>query len=335
MPADALLPGPDGKLTVVTASAAMFRIDVRGLAGDSIVDRPLLRVIRGELSRPVAGVVPMPGRLFAMIPGGEPNQIVLFDPKEEQRRFRWLLVPDSVMACPPIAFAGGLLAPCENGQVLLLDPQSTENLAEPFEPELKIASPWTWRQPVAVDAKEAVLSDGDKRLYRLGVDSSREKPRLVALGEGKAAAPIASPLAVAGKVVYAADTSGTLRCFSLPSLDEGKTHHLGGSCAWGPRGFGRRVLLATDKGRLVCLDDRQDVLWRIDLRYGPLAGATWDAGKQFILASRSGVVWRVDAATGKESGKVETGCPLGSGVVEAAGRLFVGSADGCVYEVKL
>ena len=335
LPADPLLPGPEGKLTVVTASAAMFRIDVRGLSHESIVDRPLLTVIRGELSRPVASVVPMPGRLFAMIPAGEPNQIVLFDPKEEQRRFRWLLVPDSVMACPPIAWAGGLLAPCKNGQVLLLDPQSTENLAEPFEPELKSLSPWTWRQPVAVDAKEAVLSDGDKRLYRLAVDSSHARPRLVALAEGKAAAPIASPLAVAGKVVYAADTTGTLRCFSLPSLEEGKTHKLGGSCAWGPRGFGRRVLLATDKGRLVCLDDRQDVLWRIDLRYGPLAGAPWDAGKQFILASRGGVVWRVDASTGEESGKVETGCPLGSGVVEAAGRLFVGSADGCVYEVKL
>ena len=223
LPADPLLPGPEGKLTVVTAGAAMFRIDVRGLANESIVDRPLLAVIRGELARPVASVVPMPGRMFAMIPEGEPDQIVLFDPKEEQRRFRWLLVPDSVMACPPIAWAGGLLAPCKNGRVLLFDPQSTESLAEPFEPELEGLSSWTWRQPVAVDSKEAVLSDGDKRLYRLAVDSSHARPRLVALGEGKAAAPIASPLAVAGKVVYAADTTGTLRCFSLPSLDEGKT----------------------------------------------------------------------------------------------------------------
>ena len=335
LPADALLPGPDGKLTVVTASAAMFRIDVRGLAGDSIVDRPLLRVIRGELSRPVAGVVPMPGRLFAMIPGGEPNQIVLFDPKEEQRRFRWLLVPDSVMACPPIAFAGGLLAPLQNGQVLLLDPQSTENLAEPFEPELKIASPWTWRQPVAVDAKEAVLSDGDKRLYRLGVDSSREKPRLVGAGrgEGRRADRLAAGRGRQGRLCRGHVGHAPLLLVAVARRGQDapsrRVLRVGSAGLRPPRPAGHRQgppRLPRRPARRALAD--RSSLWSAGRR-------AWDAGKQFILASRSGVVWRVDAATGKESGKVETGCPLGSGVVEAAGRLFVGSADGCVYEVKL
>ena len=54
-----------------------------------------------------------------------------------------------------------------------------------------------------------------------------------------------------------------------------------------------------------------------------------------MLASTHGVVWRVDAANGEELSKIDSGCLLATGVVEVAGRLFVGSPDGCLYEVTL
>jgi outer membrane protein assembly factor BamB len=132
-----------------------------------------------------------------------------------------------------------------------------------------------------------------------------------------------------------ADSAGMLRSFTLPSLEEGKTYKLNSPCAWGPRRVGNRVMLTTDKGKLFCLDDRQELLWQVDSPYGPLAGMPWEAGDSYVLASQRGVVWRVDAATGKELSKVEAGCPLGTGVADLGGRLFVGSADGCVYEVKM
>ena len=334
-PAEPLLAGVAGRLTAVTALGAVFDLDVRGLAGPSVADQPLLALARGELLRPIGSVVAMGGGMFAMVPGGASNQIVLFDPREP-RRFRWFLLPESVLACPPIALAGGLLAPCASGRIFLLDPHSTHDLAEPFAPELAGSAPWRWQRPAAVSRDEAVISDGDRRLYRLRVAAqSGTKPRLVARGEAVSPPALASPPAVAGSTVYAVDVAGTLRSFVLPSLEEGKSFELGGGRVWGPQGFGRRVLLATAEGRLLCLGDRQNLLWQIELRHGPLAGPPWDAGRQFVLASTHGVVWRVDAANGEELSKIDSGCPLATGVVEVAGRLFVGSPDGCLYEVTL
>ena len=72
-------------------------------------------------------------------------------------------------------------------------------------------------------SREAVISDGDRRLYRLAIVAKDDgKPRLPPAG-GQDPKPIASPLAVAGSVVYAVDVGGTLRSFELPSLAEGKT----------------------------------------------------------------------------------------------------------------
>ncbi len=182
-PAEPLLAGAAGRLTAVTALGAVFDLDVRGLEGPSVADQPLLALARGELLRPIGSVVAMGGGMFAMVPGGESNQIVLFDPREP-RRFRWFLLPESVLACPPIALAGGLLAPCASGRIFLLDPHSTHDLAEPFAPELAGSAPWRWQRPAAVSRDEAVISDGDRRLYRLRVAAqSGAKPRLVARGE--------------------------------------------------------------------------------------------------------------------------------------------------------
>ena len=180
---------------------------------------------------------------------------------------------------------------CKSGRIFLLDPQSTGNLAEPFEPELKTDLAWNWRRPAAVGAREAVISDGDRRLYRLGIAANGDgRPHLSTQQEAKSPKAIASSLAVAGSVAYAVDDAGTLRSFELPSLAEGKTFKLPGGCTWGPQGVGNRVMLTTDNGQLICLDDRQNLLWQIDLTYGPLAGPPWAIAGQFILASQSGVV---------------------------------------------
>ena len=60
------------------------------------------------------------------------------------------------------------------------------------------------------------------------------------------------------------------------------------------------MMLATDNGQLLCLDDRQNLLWQIELPYGPLAGPPWAIAGQFILASQSGVVC---AWIGRRAGK--------------------------------
>jgi outer membrane protein assembly factor BamB len=336
LPSEPLPTVAEGKITALTAMGAMFRLDAAGLRGETIADQPALVIPAGKLLRPIRSVIPLSGGMFAMTSGAESSEIILFDPQEQPPRFRSLMVPSGTMACAPIALSGGLLAPCSNGQVYLLDPQSMGNMAEPFEPELKTALAWTWRVPAAVGEKDAVLSDGDKRLYRLEISTADQaKPQLIAASEAKVAKSIASPVAVAGGAAYAVDTTDTLRRFALPSLAEGKSSKLNGPCVWGPQGMGKHLLVATDKHQLLCLGDQHDVLWQVDLPYGPLVGRAWDAGDHYLFASQSGAIWRVEAATGKELGKVESGCPLGTGPVLLGERLFVGSRDGCIYEVQL
>ena len=112
-----------------------------------------------------------------MTSGADTTQIVIYDPKEQDKQFRWLLSPREMSARPGL-FAGGLLTACVNGQVFLLDPEARGDMAKPLEPVVKGVNTWEWRTPVAVDDKLAVLCDGDKRLMaiRIGSDKTARRP---------------------------------------------------------------------------------------------------------------------------------------------------------------
>ena len=103
---------------------------------------------------------------------------------------------------------------------------------------------------------------------------------------------------------------------------------------WGPYSVGKVVLAATDKGRLLAVDARQQVVWQTGLKYGPPIGTPVSSGGDIYLSSQSGVVWRVAAADGKELGRVDAGCPLGTGPLLLGSRLIVGGHDGSLLEVK-
>ena len=87
------------RLTAVTALGALFQIDVAKFRGAEILDRPTLAIPAGKLVRPVRCVVPLGEGRFVMTFGGDSNQIIAFDPQEEEKRFRWLITPRSAMSC--------------------------------------------------------------------------------------------------------------------------------------------------------------------------------------------------------------------------------------------
>ena len=125
--------------------------------------------------------------------------------------------------------------------------------------------------PQPVNDELAILCDGDHRMIAVRL-ASGPSPELA---EAKAAplskAPLVSPVAVLRKSVYVADADDNLLSFVLPELSPGKSTALGGHCAWGPQTVGKLVLLSTDKRLLIAVNDRQEVAWQADLKYGPLA----------------------------------------------------------------
>ena len=76
------------------------------------------------------------------------------------------------------------------------------------------------------------------------------------------------------------------------------------------------------------------MVWQSVLSYGPLAGTPYLSGDEIFLSARSGMVWRISAADGKELGKVDAGCPLGTGPLVVGSRVIVGGHEGSLLEVK-
>jgi outer membrane protein assembly factor BamB len=342
-----LLDPATGALTAVTASGGVFRFQ-QAFQGAAPDDQPLLTVEAGKLFRPIHDVTPLDNRMFALTMGPGTSQIILYDPREQDKRFRWLLSPEP-MAAAPVGFCGGILVPSAKGDVFLLDPQSTESIAKPFHPALADVTAWTGSAPEPIGEKEFILSDGDRRLYRVRLETepkaspdaeleaspeARPKASLVEVASARTSKVMASPLAAVGSVAYVVDAGGAAVPLALPGLSEGKPLPLEGHCVWGPRRVGKVVLLATDKDRLYCFGDAQQVVWSAALPYGPLAGTPLAADGFFYLAARGGTVWRIAAESGKEAGRTDAGCPLGTGPVLSGERMFVGSRDGCLLEVK-
>ena len=319
-----------GKITVVTALGGVFQLDAGALTGNTVADEPVAAPW-AELSRPAAAVARFSGDRLALTCGGGCDQVAVLDPGDPRKQLRGWLLPGA-LSCPPIAFAGGLLAPSEVGQVYLVEPLSGKGISGPFQPRLRPGELPAWREPVAVGGREIVISDGRTRLYRLHV-LEQPAPHLQAAAEAEAPAALVSSLATVGKVVCAVDAAGKLDVFQLPDLARVARHDLSGRCQWGPRRVGDRVILATDDGQLYCFDPSCRLAWQVALPYGPLAGAPLAAGDHYFLAAQSGVVWRAEAASGKELGKVDAGQPLATGPVLLGKRMLLGGHDGSLHHL--
>ena len=321
-----------GRITAVSAIGAVYRLTAAEVQGRPVFDEPAVALPPTDVRRPVTKLVSLEGGLLVLaIPDG-PTQMPAID-LQKPDAFRWFALPGP-LGCPPVGLSGGLLAPCQLGQAVLLDPGSGRQQMEPFQPRLESGVELRWRSAASTASGEAILADDRNRLYRIGV-KQEPTPHLAQLAAVDLAEPIISPLAVLEPVVYAVDAANTLLAFELPGLTRGQMLPLGGRCVWGPRRVGDRVLVATDEDRLCCLGADQAVLWRIELPYGPLAGAPLAIDGEYLLAAASGVLWRIDAATGESAAKpFETGCPLATGPVLLGDRILVGGYDGTLYEFE-
>lgn len=321
-----------GTITAVTSAGGLFQVKADRLKGRAVTDQPTLAMTEGEFLRPIADVIRLDGGVLGMAGGEGPQQVLIFDPRQEPPRFIPLILPGDELACRPTAFRGGLLVPSSAGRVFLLDLRSRP-LAEPFQPRLEAGVRLAWRRPVVINEKEVVVADGRTGLYRLTV-KDKPKPHLAALANVQMTEPITSGLAVLNNVVYAVDAAGVLVGFELPKLSRVKDRALGGKCVWGPHVLGDRLLLATDDLALHCVDAAGKPLWRQPLPYGLPLGVPLEVDGNYLLAAAGGVVWRVEGQSGRELGKVETNLLLSTGPVLLEGRLLIGSHDGslCVVE---
>jgi outer membrane protein assembly factor BamB len=317
----------DGAVAGVTAAGVAFRVDPAAIKGQTVAEQTVLPSAE-QLVGPVTGAAALEGGLLAYAGQGS-RSLWLFDPKAGEKAVRRVALADA-MPTTVTAFAGGAVVPGRLGQVALVDVKG-DKLAEPFQPLLPGGTEFAWRRGAAAGGT-LVVSDGRAKLYAVQRQND-PKPHLAQTAEVQSGV-ITTPVAMAGQIAYAADASGTLAPYGLPKLERGQTWPLGSRCVWGPCAVGKRVLAATAAGKLLCLDDQAKLAWQVDLPAGPPAGTPIEASGAYLLATRRGQVLKIDAASGKSSAKLELGRPLASGPVSLGGRMFVGGADGTLYEIK-
>ncbi len=325
----------DGRTaTAVTTLGGVFALPVQTSTELTVIEEPAAvrpaaahgPVFHGTLT----GVV-RSGEKLAISGGSACDQVLVFDSDGPKKPLASWMLP-APLACPPIAVAGGLLAPLKVGQIYLLDPLTGNSLCVPFQPRLQSGDLPLWRAPVSVGDKEFVISDGRKKLYRLQlVDKPALHMQIAA--EVELAEAIVSPLATTGKAVCGVDAAGKLDFFQLPELTRSQQHALAGPCAWGPCRVGNRILLAAEAGPCYCFDE-SGLLWQAALPYGRLVGDPLAVKDHLLMAAASGVVWRVEASSGKELGKVDIGRPLATGPVLWGDRIVIGGPDGSLYQIS-
>ncbi len=179
--AEPTLGSVSGKLTAATASGGMFRAAMDELKPQAKPWEPVLTIDSNRLDKPLCSLLPLPGEMFAMTSGADTRQIVIYDPKEQDKQFRWTVSPCE-MSVAPAAFAGGLLTACVDGQVCLLDPEARGDMAKPLQPALKGIMAWEWRAPGGrrrqagrvVRRRQAIDGDPHQQRRRDGPHRSRD-----------------------------------------------------------------------------------------------------------------------------------------------------------------
>lgn len=326
--------GDKGVVAVTAVGGALLIDNQKSPAGPmSAVGAPA----RSDLPQALdanAALAPLGTDAWAVTGGAGWDRALVIQPQAKSPT-RWLTLPaGAALAAAPTAFRGGLLAPLDNGQVVLLDAKSGQPALDPFQPALQAGARPAWRTPGAAGDNEFVITDGRTTVYRVGVEQ-QPQPHLSALAQVEISTPLAGGFAVTGNTAYAADSGGVLMAFALPDLTPSPNAHPGGQVTWGPLAAVDTVLVGDSNHQLTCLDGAQQRKWQVPLPHGRPVGAPLLHQGSLVLASSRGVVWKLDAATGQEQAHVETGRPLSSSPLAVGDQLLLPGADGALHRIAV
>lgn len=360
----AAIQGDDGKLlweVDLAVPAALLAVDMQRKLVHSVsaqaelyevtpevfqtgaVDQPAAAAGGTARGKPFTEVQALDQGRWALASPQDRGRVVIYDPgaATPSGRLRDVLLTAAGTAqvtATPVFCNGGLIAPLDNGQVLLLDAATGDNKFLPFQPPVEAGSKVAWGRPAAAGAeqREFVIADDRRKLFRVGVKDQPE-PHLAAASQAQLEVDIVSPLATAGDTVYGitrGPNSDTVLSFSAADLAAGKEWPLEGRVVWGPEPSDGLVLVATDRQTLLAFEAGQKQRWTSPLAYGPLVGRPLCVNGNLALASLSGTVWMISGQDGKELAKADVGEPLGAGPVAFGTRLLLSAADGTLLVIR-
>jgi serine/threonine protein kinase/outer membrane protein assembly factor BamB len=291
------------------------------------------RVPTLEASLDNAEILMLNDQLAAVVGSGAKTARI-YDLSDSDAAPRVIQLPD-IVATRPVAFQGGMLAAGQGGQLFHVAPDGDSRAIEPFAPRMTPGQEAVFFGPTLINEREVLLASDQGLLYRIslaeGVTPHLEAAAQITLpGE-----PLTAP-AVIGEAACLVTSDGHLRWYRLPQLEEvAEPLALEGRPVWGPRRVGNRILVATDRQQLYCLDEQQALVFQTALEHGPLAGTPIEVDDQFLVVSTTGVVIRL-SAEGKPRGEpIITQQPMLGDPLLVVDRLVLPGADGTVHWVPL
>lgn len=328
------------EIHVITAQAELFEIGPTAFRA-GVDDTPETVAVGAARTVAFTDVISLADNRSVLASPADRSKLVIHNPGSvsESGRLETVKVklPAGVgVTARPVTFAGGLLTPLDNGQVAVIDPKSGDDLMHPFQPEVKAGTKIQWLPAAVVGTggDAFVIADDQHRMFRVSVRPGTPS-RLQADKEVVIEAKVVSGFAAAGDTVYGIVRSGNneiLVSYAAADLAAGSEWPLDGNVVWGPMSVADSVLLATDRGKLMCFEAGQKKRWETDLAYGPLVGQPLVESGDFLMASVSGTVWRLSAADGSEKAKFDLLQSLGMGVSPfVAGRFLLSGSDGTLY----
>lgn len=326
------------EINVVSGNGALFALGTSAIRA-GIVDKPESEVIDPELPM-LRHSVTLPDARAAFFGDPVSTHMLLFDPANRGSLTRSVTLDlhSSTPAALPIAFKDSLLVSSREGPVYLLNEQTGQSRLHPFQPPLQPGTSIDWlRAAVTSDGESAIVADAGGRLFRLSIQPD-STGQLVSQGEVQTQMNLVAPLAVLGNRLFTAARSvgaDKIVSFDTSELKSAGEWEVSGRVIWGPVRLEDLILAATDANQLLCLGE-DDVKWKAEMPYGPVAGHPMARDGKLIFTSISGMIWQTDRESGNELVHVDVGEPLGTGPVAFAGnRLLVCGGDGTVHIVTL
>jgi hypothetical protein len=333
---EVVLDSEKNEFLAVTAAAELFDVNRQALE-EGIVNEPQANAAIGGIPLAFTDALPLADRRVAVFNPDDYSTWLHLDPAGETRRLR--LVKSAVKpvqaSCRPVAFQNGVLLPCVDGRVLLLDPAKGEQQTLPFQPRLQPGEEVVWRRPAVIGGGgDFVIADDQRRVYRVGI-KPQPQPFLGELQQKQLDLSITSDLATVGDTIYGVAQDGGKNV--LLALDPAKLEPAGqwdlegGRITWGPRCVGDMVLVVINARRMYGFDAGREPLWSeaVDIPGQPLSDPLIRNG-EFIFASADGTVWSVSEESGEVAKRLSVGEPLVTGPAAIGKQLMVGG-EGTLY----
>ncbi|MBI2823160.1 MAG: PQQ-binding-like beta-propeller repeat protein [Planctomycetia bacterium] len=322
------------KAVAWTTAGFVYEVPAVGLASRKLSDAPVAVPLE-RTNLPAGAPLAKLSDGRCVLPLARPDskdglrEVLVYDQRSAADKLRRRPLPDAASGWP-VAFANGLMVAGKIGQVFVIDPDTGRNLVEPFQPTIEGGREVAWGQPTALDERQALVSDGATKLYRLAVVDD-PRPHLAAAATAELANPLTTPIVVAGEHAWAVDAANELAAFHLPDMAPAKSIPLGSRVAWGPEVVGGRVLAATMSGQVFCVESAERVVWQVALPEGNLTGTPYASEGAIVAATSAGTIYRLASDSGRVLAQFDLGQPIAFGPARWHDRLLLAGRDGTLH----